>query len=77
MAEGLFAVESSAQKRLNITAGRDEAFRIAMAYAHWRLDARLVRAFIDKSGDTIDWLEKKGMYFGWIPLYYPDQPMRT
>ena len=51
-AEGLFAAESSAQKRMNITAGRDEAFRIAMVYAHWRLDTRLVRVFVDKSGDT-------------------------
>jgi fumarate reductase flavoprotein subunit len=77
MAEGLFAVESPAQKRMNITATRDEAFRIAMAYAHWRLDARLVRTFIDKSGDTIDWLEKKGMFFDWIPPYYPEQPIIT
>ncbi len=77
LAEGLFAVESPAQKRMNIVASRDMAFKIAMSYAHWRLDARLVRAFIDKSGDTIDWLEKKGMRFDWIPPYYPDQPMRT
>jgi fumarate reductase flavoprotein subunit len=77
MAEGLFAVESPAQNRMKITAGRDEAFKIAMAYAHWRLDARIIRAFVDKSGDTIDWLEKKGMYFDWIPPYYPDQPIRT
>lgn len=77
LAEGLFAAESPAQKRLNIDARRDEAFKIAMSYAHWTLDARLVRAFIDKSGDTIHWLENKGMYFDWIPPYYHDQPVRT
>jgi predicted oxidoreductase len=32
-AEGLFAAESPAQKRMNIDARRDEAFKIAMSYA--------------------------------------------
>ena len=60
-AEGLFAAESPAQKRLKIDAPRDELFKMAMDYAHWKLNARLVRAFIDKSGDTIRWLEQKGL----------------
>jgi fumarate reductase flavoprotein subunit len=76
-AEGLLAAESPAQKRLNIDAQRDELFRIAMGYAHWRLNARLVRAFIDKSGDTIQWLENKGLFFDWIPPYFPGQRIRT
>jgi len=37
--KGFFAVESPAQKRMNIVASRDMAFKIAMSYAHWRLDA--------------------------------------
>ena len=77
LAEGLLAAESPAQKRMNIEAPRDELFRIAMDFAHWKLDARIVRAFIDKSGDTIQWLENKGLYFDWIPRYPPDQKILT
>jgi fumarate reductase flavoprotein subunit len=77
MAEGLLAAESPAQKRMKIDAQRDEVFRMAMDYAHWRIDARIVRAFIDKSGDTIQWLENKGLFFDWIPYFYPNQRIRT
>jgi fumarate reductase flavoprotein subunit len=76
-AEGLLAAESPAQKRLNIDAPRDEIFNIAMNYSHWRINARIVRAFIDKSGDTIRWLEDQGLFFDWIPTYVPDQRIRT
>ncbi len=34
-----------------------------MDYTHWRVDARLVRAFLNKSGDTIHWLESLGVAF--------------
>jgi len=77
LAEGLLAAESPAQKRLKIDAPRDDLFKIAMDFAHWKLDARIVRAFIDKSGDTIQWLENKGLFFDWIPHYYPNQRFRT
>jgi flavocytochrome c len=77
LAEGLLAAESPAQKRMNIEAPRDELFRIAMDHAHWKLNGRIVRAFIDKSGDTIQWLENKGLYFDWIPRYPPEQKILT
>jgi fumarate reductase flavoprotein subunit len=75
--EGLLAAESPAQHRLNIDAKREAIFKIAMDYAHYKLDGRLVRAFIDKSGDTIRWLEDKGFLFDWIPNYYPNQRIPT
>lgn len=77
MAEGLFAAESPAQKRMLIDARRDDLFRLAMDYSHWTLNPRILRAFIDKSGDTIEWLEKKGVVFNWIPHLYPNQVPRT
>jgi len=77
LAEGLLAAESPAQKRMNIKTPRDELFRIAMDYAHWKLNGRIVRAFIDKSGDTIQWLENKGLFFDWIPRYPPEQKFLT
>lgn len=77
MAEGLFAAESPAQKRAMIDARRDDLFKTAMNYAHWKIDPRIVRAFIDKSGDTIAWLEEKGLNLDWIPALYPNQVPRV
>jgi fumarate reductase flavoprotein subunit len=71
MAEGLFAAKSPVQKRMKIDARSDTLFRIAMDYAHWQINPRIVRAFIDKSGDTIDWLQGKGMHFRCLQ-YYPN-----
>lgn len=73
MAGGIFAAESPVQKRMMIDAPRDQLFKAAMDYAHWRIDPMIVRAFIDKSGDTVRWLEEKGLKFGWIPAIYPNQ----
>lgn len=60
---GPFAVESKAQCQRYIALTKDEAFKIIMDYGHWRANAPLVRAIIDKSGDTIGWLEKHGIEF--------------
>ena len=75
MAEGFFAAESPAQKRMWIDANRDALFNMAMDYAHWTINPRIVRAFIDKSGDTVRWLEEKGMRFDRIPPLYPNQAL--
>ena len=63
MGNGLFAVESNMQIMKQVPLTRDEAFKIFMDYTHWRVDARLVKAYIDKSASTIDWLEKMGVEF--------------
>src|SRR5512136_1957857 len=47
--EGPFAVESEMQRKRNIKVTRDEAFRGMMEYSHWKANATLVRAFVDKS----------------------------
>jgi len=73
MAHDIFGAESPVQKRAGIEASRDELFKTAMEWAHWtRINPRIVRAFIDKSGDTIGWLENKGLEFELIQ-YYPNQ----
>jgi fumarate reductase flavoprotein subunit len=73
MAHDIFGAESPVQKRLGIDARKDDLFKIAMEWAHWtNINPRIVRAFIDKSGDTIGWLEKKGLSFELIQ-YYPNQ----
>jgi len=62
-AQGLFAIESHMQKERYIGITRDEAFKTAMDYSHWRANPRLVRAVIDKSASTIEWLQEQGVEF--------------
>lgn len=76
MAEGLFAVESPVQKRECIDARKEEFFKMAMDYAHWKIDGRLIRAFVNKSGDTIRWLEEKGVKLYIVP-YSSTVPYRV
>jgi fumarate reductase flavoprotein subunit len=71
MAMGPFGVESRLQKKQIVGLTRDEAFRMHMEYNHWLPDARLVRAFIDKSGDTIDWLEDMGVPWRLAARHFP------
>jgi fumarate reductase flavoprotein subunit len=73
MAHDVFGAESPVQKRQGIEAPKDELFKTAMEWAHWtKINPRIVRAFIDRSGDTIGWLEKMGLSFELIQ-YYPNQ----
>ncbi len=74
---GPFAVESKFQRQKYIALTKDEAFRILMEYSHWRADPRLVRAIIDKSADTIDWLEERGVEFTGDPEAMFPNGLRT
>ena len=71
LAFGLFGAESPVQKRMGIDAGRDDLFMAAMGYSHWKTDPKIVRTFVDRSGDTIRWLEEKGAEFVEVTRYYP------
>jgi fumarate reductase flavoprotein subunit len=71
MGMGPFGVESRLQKEKGILISKDEAFKIFMDYTHWRVDARLVRAYIDKAATSIDWLEKMGVEFVDATAYFP------
>lgn len=70
-AHGLFAAESPVQKLQSIAALKDDIFKMAMDYSHWTINPRIFRALIEKSGDTIQWLENKGLKFGTIRSMYP------
>ena len=72
MALGPFAAESPVQKRNNIDARKDELFKMHMDFCKWRINPRLFRAFVDKSGDTIRWLEEKGITFKFM-IHHPNQ----
>lgn len=63
MGMGIFAVESKYQKAQLVDFTKEDAFNLLMNYTHWRVDARLVRKYIEQSSDTIDWLETMGVEF--------------
>ena len=65
-------VETDIQRQNMIGITREEAFRKFMDYTHWRTDARLVREYIWKSADTIEWLQDMGVEFLGAYKYSPD-----
>ncbi len=71
MGMGPFGVESRLQKEHLIGITKEEAFRIMVDSTHWNVDARLVRDYLWKSGETIDWLEDMGVIFDRPTKYYP------
>jgi fumarate reductase flavoprotein subunit len=77
VAESFFAAESPVQQWALEDAPRDVLFKMAMDYAHWKINPRIIRAFIDKSGDTVRWLQEKGLEIFWLSPYYPNQVIRT
>ncbi len=62
-AEGMFAVGSKLQKKKKVGLTVEEAFNVHMEETHWLANARLVRTFMERSGETIDWLEGLGAQF--------------
>lgn len=70
---GIFAAESPVQRRLGINVPKDKAFRDYMEYSKWAVDAKLVRTFINKSADIIEWLEAKGLNFTEVIRYPFDE----
>jgi fumarate reductase flavoprotein subunit len=77
MASGPFACESPTQAREFIIADKDTLFKHAMDWAHWsRVDPRIFRVFLNKSGDTINWLEKMGLEFT-VRTFFPNQVPRV
>ncbi len=74
-AEAMFAVESKFQKREKIGLTLDKAYKTHMESSHWQGNGRLIKAFMSKSADTIDWLEGMGVEFsGRLGAIYPDAP---
>ena len=58
---GLFAVESHHQRAKNVDFTKDDAFKLFMEETQWRADAKLVRKVVNKTADTIKWLEDMGV----------------
>ncbi len=63
MGMGPLGVGSRIQREHMVSLTPGEAFRKHMYYTHYRVDARMVRDYYYKSGDTIDWLCDMGVEF--------------
>jgi fumarate reductase flavoprotein subunit len=74
IASCIFAAESPMQKREGIDASKEILFKKAMRWFHYKTNPRITRAFIDKSGDTIRWLEEKGLSFEMTQMYLNQVP---
>jgi fumarate reductase flavoprotein subunit len=72
LAFGIFAAESPVQEGAGVVCRRNDCFKIAMEWAHWRINPAVVRAFIDRSGDTVRWLEEKGVEID-ASIFRPNQ----
>lgn len=66
MAMGPLGVGSRIQRESMVSITPGEAFRKHMFFTHYKVDARLVRDYYFKSGDTIDWLESMGVEFAGV-----------
>lgn len=71
---GMFAVETARQRETYITYSRDDAFRNIMEFSHWRANARLVRAIVDESAETITWLLAHGVELRPETINMPEAP---
>ena len=72
--QGTFAVESPMQRERYIMYSRDEAFKNIMEYSHWIANPRLVRAIVNESAATINWLQKQGVVISDVTINMPDSP---
>jgi len=59
----VFGVGSKIQKERGINFTKQQAFDMFMEYSHWQADSRIVRQFVDRSAETLDWLMERGIEF--------------
>lgn len=60
-AQGLFSVESKAQKAAEVKYSLRDAFEEIMNYTHHSSNARLTKRILKESAATIDWMKENGL----------------
>jgi fumarate reductase flavoprotein subunit len=74
MLAGLVAAGSPTQKRAGINITADDLFLTHMRYSHWTLNPYIVRAWLNRTGETIQWLEEKGVQFQMFSMFTDEPP---
>ncbi|SEN01470.1 fumarate reductase flavoprotein subunit [Ligilactobacillus sp. WC1T17] len=59
--QGLFSVESKAQKAAEVKYSLRDAFEEIMNYTHHSSNARLTKRILKESAATIDWMKENGL----------------
>ena len=75
--EGSFAVESFMQKKAGVKLTKLEEFNRMGEYHHWRINAPLVKRFIDESPKTIQWVWDHGVHWKEVKSVWPDNKHLT
>lgn len=60
MSAGMMGIDTPVQRRFGVKLDKDEYFRKMMQITNWRCDAKLVRKWINGSGENFEWLEDLG-----------------
>jgi fumarate reductase flavoprotein subunit len=74
MLAGLVAGSSPTQKRAGINITADDLFLTHMQYSHWTLNPYIVRTWLNRTGETIRWLEDKGVRFQMFSMFTDEPP---
>lgn len=74
LAEGMFAVGTMLQKRMKLPYTPEDRFQAQMEATNWEANPRLVRAFMEKTAETMEWLENLGAEFTHVASAYPGGP---
>ena len=63
MSAGMMGVDTPVQRRFGFHYSTDEAFHQVMNLFNWGVDAKLVRKWINGSGENFEWLEELGVKY--------------
>ncbi len=75
--EGSFAAESFMQKAKGVRLTKTEAFNRMAAYHHWRVNAPLMKAFVDMTAETIQWVEDHGVHWKEVKTVWRNNDILT
>ena len=68
--EGMFAVGTKQQREMKLPYTVEDRFKAHMDESKWLANPRLVRILIERSAETIEWLESMGCEFTGVVSFY-------
>ena len=75
--EGSFGVQTPYTRAKGMKWTTTAAFNAMASYHHWRINAPLVKAFVELSGDTIQWVEDHGVKWKEVKTAWRDKAEQT
>ena len=75
--EGSFGVQTPYTKAKDMKWTTTDAFNAMASYHHWRINAPLMKAFVELSGDTIQWVEDHGVKWKEVKTAWRDKAEQT